>query len=329
MSKFRCKRCGYECSQKQSLKSHLQRKKVCECIYENKEREVLLKELDKKEIIYSCSKCEKVLSTRQNKWKHEKICKYSKDNELKNLQLSNNELKNEILEIKNLLLKNQNNTTNNINNTTNINNIVTNNIINIENLRAFGKENYDYVDEKLIKKISRNRLVLFEFFKYVHFNMNHPENWNFFISNFRSNKVNTFNGIRFELTDKKDTLMTLVKNKREYLEKYLTTLQDSIKTELFEKEKKIDDHDYDSDDEEEEELDEIEKQCSEAKLFLELIEEILEEISNFDSGEIYNRHTEKIINKIAEHAYNKREKLEAVKREYDRINKDKIKINIS
>jgi hypothetical protein len=184
----------------------------------------------------------------------------------------------------------------------------------------------------------------------------HPENWNFFISNFRSNKVNTFNGKRFELTDKKETLMTLVKNKRQYLEKYLLTLQDSIKNELVEKEKKID-HQYDSDEEDEEDeedkedkednedkedldeiekkeddeedIDEIEKQCSEAKLFLELIEEILEEISNFDSGEIYNSHTEKIISKIAEHAYNKREKLEAVKREYDRLNKEKIKINIT
>jgi hypothetical protein len=116
--KYVCKRCGYEGIQKQHLKAHLQRKNECESILAKIDRKILLQELEKKKFTLNCIKCDKLLSTRQNKWKHEKICKFVKvDETQKNINEELKELKDSNKEIKELIKEFiKNNTVNNFKN---------------------------------------------------------------------------------------------------------------------------------------------------------------------------------------------------------------------
>ena len=70
--------------------------------------------LDNIEIKYECSKCNKILSCRQNKWRHEKICN---NNDLIITKEEFQKLKNEIENMKNNnnIIINNNNTINNEN----------------------------------------------------------------------------------------------------------------------------------------------------------------------------------------------------------------------
>ncbi len=294
MSKYICKRCGYNSPYKSSLKNHLNRKIICEAIFNDIQVEVLLNELEEKRDITICTKCGKKLSNRQNKWKHEKICKVNKNN-------TNNDT-NEIIELKNqinemskmlekMLEKQQNITINNDNSTNTINTNTINNIQNVniilENLRPLGKENYDFFDLEAFRDcLVPSRLLLYKFVKLIHFNINHPENWNCLITNLKDNKATVYNGNKFVVKDKFETLKKLIKDKREVLEKFLNELEGIL------------------DDE------------KETALYI---------MNLFDKdGHEYN--TNEIINKTVEVAYNSRSKIEIIKNEMDKKNKEDDKI---
>jgi hypothetical protein len=270
------------------LRNHLNKKKECESIFEDVSREKLLNELELKiEKIYSCKNCDKILSTRQNKWKHEQICKIVKNDEIIHL-------KNEISEIKKILLENHTNT--NINSNNNNNNIVNNNIINntiiINDLRPFGKENYDYIKiDDFINIIRSSKKVLMKLFQKIHFDGNHPENWNFYISNNRSNKVNIFTGKKFESKDKKDSIEALLNKNIIFLENFINTLN---------------------------EINEDEKE-----LIIEGIKNYIN-INQKVNDEDYKYDFLELINFICDLAYNKKEKIELVKKELDKMNKKEL-----
>jgi hypothetical protein len=289
MNKYICKRCGYKATQKQNLKNHLQKKKECESLYENISREILLKELEKKITTLNCNKCNKIFSSRQSKWTHEQNCKYNKDinEELKELK----EMLNKVIETQNKQeLIGNNNTLINSNNTNN--NIINNTII-VTDLRPFGEENYDYICEDMIKRNLRpSKNLLLKLFKLIHFNRNHPENWNFYISNLTKNKALVYRGKRFEVEDKNTTIIELLSNKIKFLENFIKDLEG---------------------------IPEIEKEI------------VIEGINNYTDiyNEDYKYDIKELIDSITEYAYNKKEKLELLKKELDKKNKDDTKIILS
>jgi hypothetical protein len=288
MSKeFICKRCGYKTNLKANLKTHLNNKTICKVLLEDIDRSELLKEIENRELkkksSYNCSKCNKELSTRQSKWKHEKTCNKLDDKDLKELVLN---LTKEIEELK----KNVNITINNDNSTTNNDNSININII-LENLRPFGKENYDYIDQNSIKNILKpGRLIIYKFIKMIHFNINHPENWNYFISNLRGNKANVYNGKRFELEDKVESLRKLIYSKKEFLEVFIKEIEDLL---------------------------EIDKEIA------------LDALNYFENvEEEYKYVTKELLKKTEELAYNKREKMEIIKKNMDKKNREDYKSEI-
>jgi hypothetical protein len=167
-----------------------------------------------------CTYCDKILSCKQSKSQHQKICKYKNiiNNEHLNLKNEINELKNTI----NILLQSnkihpktlqkintQNNNTQNINN---INNIQNNNVH--MSFVQFGNEN---LSELLSKKemqqiLSQIRLSVEESIKIVHFNDKRPEYKNIFITNMKDNLAYIFNGNKFEVQSKDDILSDLLNN---------------------------------------------------------------------------------------------------------------------
>ncbi len=282
-----CKRCGYIAKQSQALKTHLKKKNVCKPILLDIDREILLKEFDiKPDKIYECNKCKKTFSCNQNKWRHEKTCTFvskeiEKDDKIKKLE-------NELIEIKKQI---QNSKT--INNYNNCNNQIINNIIITDTeLRPFGKENYDYISEDMIlNNLRPSQHLLFKLFQSVHFNGNHPENWNFYISNSTKNKALVYRGKRFELEDKNKTILELISNKIKFLENFLKNLEG---------------------------LSEIQK------------DNVIDSINNYTKiyDDIHKYDIKDLIQKISEYAYNKKEKLELLKKEIDKKNKAETKITL-
>ena len=193
----------------------------------------------KENLKYQCNYCTRFFSTNSNMHKHIKKCqiKIQKDNEkeeifkkllhemkkqnekLGEIEKQNKELKNEINEIK---IKNINNSTiNNLNNTNNSNNTLdqSNNINNYNiQLVAYGKEDYDKLTEKEYKIIiNKGFKSVQEAVKSLHFNKNRPENHNIYISNIRDNYVMIYEGNKWELRNRKETIEELYIAKKDIL----------------------------------------------------------------------------------------------------------------
>lgn len=205
---FNCKRCNYQTTIKANLRSHLRIQNECIVINENIDREKLIEELyATKNKKYLCKYCNREYKSRQSKWSHEQKC---------NSNVSNKKTDKQII----------------INN--NINNSVTNNIQNnnyniiINNLRPFGKENYDFIDEEFIKNILvPKKDALLKLIKHVHFNNEHPENRNFLISNLRSDKAHIYNGEKFDANDKHTVLTQILNRNNRTLLKFLDDLNET------------------------------------------------------------------------------------------------------
>ena len=181
VNKFECKYCNNYFSRIDSLNRHLDSR--CKI---KKEQE------SEKEIIFK-----KLL---------EKLDRIEKQNE---------DLRNEMDDIK------TNNKIKNINNSTINNNTLdqSNNINNFHiQLVAFGKEDYDKLTEKEYKIIiNKGYKSIQEMVKSLHFNKNRPENHNIYISNIRDNYVMIYDGHKWELRNRKETIEELYIAKKDIL----------------------------------------------------------------------------------------------------------------
>ena len=193
---------------------------------------------------HECPYCKTIYSKNSNLNRHIRSCKIKekesneeKEQIFKNLLKEMKEQKTELNLIRvqndtilqeNLLLKNaikKINTKKNINNGTinsnsnNINNktIDNSNTINIQ-LVAYGKEDYDKLTEKEYKIIiNKGFKSVQEMVKSLHFNKNRPENHNIYISNIRDNYVMIYEGNKWELRNRKETIEELYIAKKDIL----------------------------------------------------------------------------------------------------------------
>jgi cystathionine beta-lyase family protein involved in aluminum resistance len=181
-----------------------------------------------------CKMCNKTLSNRQSRWRHEKICKKNKLSTDNTLKEKNNILKNNsdqiikdlqnkmnVLELQLSTVLNQRKihpkTLQKINknlingNNNSINNGIINNINNI-NIVKFGSENIkDILNEKEILKILNSRYgAIEESIKEVHFNESRPEYRNILITNLRDNIAYVYNGTKFEAVQKQSVISDLI-----------------------------------------------------------------------------------------------------------------------
>ena len=131
------------------------------------------------------------------------------------------ELKKEISELKKSnknINKGTINNSQNVDNSKNINNMIDQSqTFNIQ-LVAFGKEDYDKltIDEyKFI--INKGFKSVQHLAKSIHFNKNHPENHNIYISNLRDNYVMVYDGGKWELRNRKETIDELFFSKKDIL----------------------------------------------------------------------------------------------------------------
>jgi hypothetical protein len=201
-----------------------------------------------------CNFCNKILSSRQSKSRHQKTCKKNSINEenkllkesIKTLTFNMEEMKKQLLTVMNdkckihpktlnKINKQINNT--NSNNTNNTNNGTVNNYI-----ISLGKENLAEVLSKKEKiNILNNRsLVLENIVQYIHYNNRFPQFKNILITNLRSTSAFTFDDKtnQFIAIDKDELLNDIISERTDdiigFFEEYENEINDKTKS-LIEK----------------------------------------------------------------------------------------------
>jgi hypothetical protein len=220
--------------------------------YNNNINYIKIKSRDKK---IQCDFCDKIFTTKTNKYRHmRKSCKIKKNicqrekiyksliadmnNRIKKLEIENKNLKNSSLVVHEQdnstntnntnCTNNENNTNctnnaNNANNTTNNNcnngiiNNNHNNLINV-NLVAFGQEDMNVLTNSEVFDILRRGFSSVpELVKAIHFNKKRPENHNIYISNMRDSYVMVYDGERWSLKDRNETINNMFDEGRNFL----------------------------------------------------------------------------------------------------------------
>lgn len=248
-NRYPCKYCDKVFTRKDSLKRH--QNKACKIIYPNPKSEFI------------CTFCDKKLSSKFNLERHqENSCKIKKALD-----------SNDITELKKLLCSaptkkssnvngnNNNNTTNNniTNNTTTNNNITNNNITNnnitnnntINVILPHGKENMDYItDEMWLKIIAKGFESIFDFIEILHFNEDHPENHNIYISNMRDKYALTYDGTRWNLVLANQAIDDMITNKTIILDNQFNKFENMLGPNTKKRYKKFSDYESEDDDSE-------------------------------------------------------------------------------
>jgi hypothetical protein len=198
---FVCPRCDYSTDMKSSMKTHINRKKICKCTKDD----VIIKDyeesiLNKRYIIENktipCT-CGANFINKEEHYKHVINCK----KEFDIIKNKNKELEKEL----ELLKLAANTSVKGNNNTVHSNNIILNiqltpyNDPNIENTKKYFKE--------AIKKAFLSVPTLIE---RIHFNDELPENKNILISNFRNKIAKVFDGKKWKTMNEDELIDELI-----------------------------------------------------------------------------------------------------------------------
>ena len=247
MVNYKCPRCGYEINIKTKYVNHLRRKKLCDEIlsktnlqteyikYGIKEKIIMnpnessieskigfMNPNESKKKIHFCKYCEKTYSTSSNLSKHFKKCKEKIKIEEANENMQ--ELVNLLNEQK-LELKEKNKQIDELIKKAGIN-IATQNIqqnIN-QNIKILAYDSTDLSHLKnkdYLKCLRRSNFCIPHLIEKIHFNPEKPENHNIYISNLKNNYVMIYNGEKWMINDRDESIQNLIDDKESIIEQKL------------------------------------------------------------------------------------------------------------
>jgi hypothetical protein len=233
-----CLRCGFTTDRRDTLLKHFNRKTACEPIKEDIPVSILEKEFrvrskrskNTETGLFECSKCGKEYKSSNGKYKHMKTCSKPTENTPQQADLLSQalsriaELETQMSEMHAHGFTDNRVQINGDQNITNVYNI---------NIRPFGQENIDYLIEgdncPLKQVLTDGKQIFQKMVKAIHFNEEHPENMNVYISNLRGKHAYVFDGERFKVMLKKETVEHLVsKTKNVIAENYETVGLDDV-----------------------------------------------------------------------------------------------------
>jgi len=243
MVNYKCIRCGYTTKDKSKIKTHFKRKTSCKPLlndinldeYKNdilNGKKIILEKTEKmnpkmiqkmeqngsmnpkgsKKKNYKCNYCEKSYSTNSNLNKHKKYrCKEKvKDDECKKNMMElvkqlNDQLKEQLKakdkQIEELIKK--------AGITTNIQN----------NIKVLAYKNTDLshlTDKDYMYCLNRSNFCVPHLIKRIHFNSKKPENHNVYISNIKNKYIMVYDGKKWKLRDRDETIDDLI-DKNEFI----------------------------------------------------------------------------------------------------------------
>jgi len=171
---------------------------------------------------YECKHCNKEFNSRQGKWRHLKNCKEKKqDEEEKNNLISLIELLNQQIEEQREYMKDQNIQIIELIKKSGIN-IGTQNIQ--QNIKILAYNNSDLshlTDKDYMKCLKHSNFCIPHLIKEIHFNPEKPENHNIYISNLKNNYVMIYNGSKWMLNDRDESIQSLIDDKESIIEQKL------------------------------------------------------------------------------------------------------------
>ena len=226
MVEYTCSACGKQFTQKGHYMRHINRK--FPCIKNNNEYSkysisgINIPNLEYKEK-QKCIYCDKIYSTKYNLNKHYNTCKQKQEIDMKdklyNLLIKENQKK---LKEDNLFLKQQINNLQKQLNKDNTNIVISNNTNcnnKTINILAYNKTDLSHLSDKdfefIMKKCYQAVPTLIE---KTHFNPNKLENKNIYINNIQNKFVMIYNGIKWNLVNREDTINDIYENSSNILE---------------------------------------------------------------------------------------------------------------
>ena len=216
MSKYQCKRCLKDFAKKCNYESHINRKIPCKTLPQKSTNSPQKSTfLNKSELV--CNYCGKDFSRSDSLSRHiDGYCKVKKENDSKMEELLETMVK---LKEDVRLLQEENAKYKNIitNNTQNIK--IDNQTNNIINIVAYGQEDLRKISDAEYQRILRRGFnSVPAFMESLHFDKNKPENHNVYISNMRDDFILMYDGIKWRLKNREDTLQQLYEDKADILE---------------------------------------------------------------------------------------------------------------
>jgi len=187
--------------------------------------------------LFECDYCNKEFNSRQGRWRHLKSCKEKiKDDEDKEtllnlVEMLNKQLDeqkeqlNKQLEEQREQIKEQNNQINELIKKAGIN-IGTQNIQqNIQqNIKILAYNNTDIshlTDNDYLKCLKHSNFCIPHLIEKIHFNPHKPENHNIYISNLKNNYVMIYNGNKWMINDREESIQNLIDEKESIIEQKL------------------------------------------------------------------------------------------------------------
>ena len=260
MVNYECPRCGYTINIKTKYMNHLRRKTICNNTNSDDtlENEYLkynitekLSSVDfvkssvnpgksqkmskesqkmlKKSKSYECEYCKKEFNNRQSKWYHLKTCKEKKTAEEEKQNLTNlvNILNEQLKEQKEQLkehkeqLKKRDKQIDELIKKAGMN-IETQNIQQNIKILAYNQTDISHLKDKdYLKCLRHSNFCIPYLIEQIHFNPKKPENHNIYISNLKNNYVMVYDGSKWMIQDRDDSIQTLIDDKESIIEQKL------------------------------------------------------------------------------------------------------------
>ena len=258
---YKCEKCKFVTENKKDYQKHLKTKKHLRnvgeldtnVIYPKCTQNVPFDTIS--EDVFECDFCNATFKHKSGKYRHQNInCKAKKSQiaiieqmrtEMREQEERHSEQMKELMRITEIALSKPSGGNRNCNNTTN------NNII----IHAYGKEDISFLkDNDFLQMLNSSGTSVQTLVKKIHFNEEHPENKNVKITNKKQPYAKVYNGDKWLLKDKKETISDLVEDKMNLLDSKFDVLQDEMTP--FKQERHIDFHENTTD----EMLDDIKKE---------------------------------------------------------------------
>jgi len=259
MSVYNCEKCNFITENKKDYCRHIETKKHLKNMGEldnNENNQKTTKNNQNipsdtiSENMFECDFCNATFKHIQSKYRHEKDrCKVKKSQiaiieqmrcemreQLRVQEARHSEQMKELMKITEIALSKPSGGNRNCNNTTN-NNIT---------IHAYGKEDISFLKDKdFLEMLNSSGTSVQTLVKKIHFNEEHPENKNVKITNRKQPYAKVYNGDKWLLKDKKETISDLVEDKMNILDSKFDELQDDMTP--FKQERHIDFHENTTD----------------------------------------------------------------------------------
>lgn len=236
MTNYKCIRCGYKTTKKDSIVKHINRKNLCHPKKSSLKPKEHIDTILLGEKTYYCEHCDKEFTRTNNMKNHMKICKENSENETNKALTEFVKILNERDKDNKQLIKEQQEMVMELAKKAGIININIDNskklIINNFNILPYSETDMSHITDsrkrEFYSKIDDDEQIVnsvTNLIKDIHFNPDKPENHNTYITNKREDSIVVYEKdkkerLRWEITEKKKFVQKIIDDGSNFIEKW-------------------------------------------------------------------------------------------------------------